>query len=191
MTDAKILLSLDNGERLDYVQDVVDGLQKVQLGRDGDLGPKALGKLAGNWGLHELGSLLTTSETAWEANSVFSISLAQLLDHLLTNRITGSSAKLVLRRIFEGDTREISRIIQEDGFLFRPLSDKEYEQLARDVMESNADIVQQIRSGGKTGKLMYLVGQMMRRGEEGRIEAKEAERVMRRLALEEEPGQRQ
>jgi aspartyl-tRNA(Asn)/glutamyl-tRNA(Gln) amidotransferase subunit B len=196
VTDAKIILSIDNGERLDYFQDVVDALrlrryfQKIHDAlqqrldeRESEKIDESLGRVAGNWVLHELGALLTTSELAWADNKVTSGVLADILDQLIHNKITGSTAKQILKLVFEGDKRSVDRIITEDGLAFRPLSDEEYEGLAKEVMEGSPDVVEQIRDKGRTGKLMFLVGQMMRQGEEGRVEAQKAEKMLRQLVI--------
>ena len=191
VTDAKILLSIDDGERLDYFQEVVDLLVEKSY-EEGFTEAKTLevkvshGKLVGNWVLHELGSLITTTETPWSETRVSSEALADILDHLLRSKITGSTAKQVLKMVIDGDSRKIQSIIIEDGLAFHPLSDQEYVLLAQGVMYSNQDVVQQIREKGRTGKLMFLVGQMMRKGEEGRVEAKKAEKVLRQLIIEQQ-----
>ena len=62
--------------------------------------------------------------------------------------------------------------------LIRPMSADEYDELAKRVIEPK--VIEQILKG-KDGKVMYLVGRMMRLGEEGRVEPQEAERVIRNL----------
>ena len=182
ITDAKILLSLDDGERLEYYQDVVDQLRRLLRS---DAKSKGVGKLVGNWVLHELGSLLTTTGTAWTESKVPVNVLAELLWALDRSKITGTTAKQILKMVFQGDTRPVGRIIEEDGLAFRPLSDHEYEELATKVIQANMAVVDDIRNKGRTGKLMFLVGQMMRQGEEGRVEASKAEQTLRQLVLEE------
>ncbi|KAK8205940.1 hypothetical protein IWZ01DRAFT_510957 [Phyllosticta capitalensis] len=54
----------------------------------------------------------------------------------------------------------------------------EYVELARLVTGERPDMVDEIRNGGKTAKVMFFVGQMMRRGEEGRVEADRAREVL-------------
>jgi len=191
-TDAKILLSIDNGERLEYFEDVVENLglrqtEKSYMAQEKSANRslrKPHGKLVGNWVLHELGSLLTTTEVAWAENRVQPEVLTDILDHLLRNKITGSTAKQVLKMVFEGDKRSVGQIIREDGLTFHALSEDEYAALAKEVMANHQDVVQQIRGKGRTSKLMFLVGQMMRKGEEGRIEAKKAEEILRHLVVE-------
>ena len=197
MTDAKILLSIDDGVRLDYFQDVVDALrlpryfQKIHDAlqervdeQESEKIDRSLGRAAANWVLHEVGSLLTTSDKAWSENKVSARTLAEIIDQLIHNKITGSTAKQVLKMVYEGEKRSVERIINEDGLAFHPLSSKEYEVLAKAVMEANAEVVEQIREKGRTGKFMFLVGQMMRQGEEGRVEAPKAEKMLRRLVVE-------
>jgi aspartyl-tRNA(Asn)/glutamyl-tRNA(Gln) amidotransferase subunit B len=77
----------------------------------------------------------------------------------------------------------VLRIIEQEGLAFRPLLDAEYEELASRVMEQNPAVVEEIRMRGKQGKIMFLVGQIMRQGEDGRVEAKKA-RFFLQQALE-------
>ena len=134
--------------------------------------------------MHELGSLLTTSEMAWTDNKVSSGALADIIDQLIHGKVTGNTAKQVLKMVFDGDKRTVGLIIKEDGLALRPLSSHEYEMLAKHVIEANPEVVQQICNKGRTGKLMFLVGQMMRQGEEGRVEAQKAEKTLRQLLIE-------
>lgn len=180
-TDAKILLQLDDGNRLEYYTSVVEKLNVICQDLDIDSILARTGQLAANWVMHELGSLLTTTEKCWQNNRVPPAKLAWILANLLNQRITGRSAKQVLKLIFDGDGREVGAIIREEGLVYRPLSEDAYTQLAMSIIMQHEDTVQQIRHKGQTGKLMFLVGQMMRAGEEGRVDAKKAESVLRRL----------
>lgn len=187
-TDAQIFLSIDNGERLEYYQDVIESMMALQESEDLDSkGSREvsakLSLVASNWVLHELGSLLSTSGVPWSENRVTVSHMAQLIHETLSGRLTGSMAKQVLRLIFEGDRRSVLRIIEQEGLTFRPLFDAEYEELVRRVMEQNPAVVEEIRMRGKQGKLMFLVGQIMRQGEDGRVEAKKA-RLFLQQALE-------
>ena len=183
MTDAKILLQLDNGERFEHYTCVVEKLNDICRNLEMESNLSSNGQLAANWVMHELGSLLTSTETTWRYDQVPPAKLAWILAKLLSKGITGSSAKKILKLIFDGDEREVNAIIRDDGFLYRPLSEDEYITLATNVMTQHCDMVKQIRERGQTGKLMFLVGQMMRTGEDGRVEAKTAESVLRRLIL--------
>jgi aspartyl-tRNA(Asn)/glutamyl-tRNA(Gln) amidotransferase subunit B len=184
LTDAKILLHLDDGERLEYYCVLVEKLNNICKDLDFPTEPGATGQLAANWVMHEMGSLVATSKTTWRYDLVPPTKLAWILANLVSKQITGSSAKHVLKQVFDGDKRVVGAIIREDGLLFRLLSEDDYIKLATTVMSQHDDKVKEIREKGKTGKLMFLVGQMMRAGEEGRVEAKKAENTLRRLVLD-------
>jgi aspartyl-tRNA(Asn)/glutamyl-tRNA(Gln) amidotransferase subunit B len=180
--DAKPLIDLDNGARLEYYHDVVDALRILQ--EDQDARTRAgLGRVAGNWVLHELGGLLTKTEREWDAEIVPAESLAHLIDQLQRKRITGPTAKQVLATIFDGDRRSVSEILEEENLLLRPLSREEYVALAESVIALNPQMIEQIRSKNQLGKLGWFVGQMMRAGEKGRVEALKAEEILRELIL--------
>lgn len=180
--DAKPLIDLDDGARLEYYQDVVDILRVLQQDQD----PKAragLGRVAANWVLHELGGHLTKEELDWNAKLVPAQSLAELIDQLQRKCITGPTAKTVFAMVFKGDKRPIGQLLEEENLLLRPLSRKEYVALAEEAIRQNPQMVEQIRSKNQLGKLGWFVGQMMRTGEKGRVEAQKASEVLRELIL--------
>lgn len=180
--DAKPLVELEDGARLEYYQDVVDILRDLQQNLD----PKvraALGRVAGNWVLHELGGLLTKADLAWDAGRVTAESLASIIDQLQRQKITGATAKQVLAMVFDGDQRPIIQLLEEENLLLRPLSREEYIALAEAAIELNPQMVEQIRSKNQLGKLGWFVGQMMRMGEKGRVEAQKADATLRELIL--------
>ncbi|OJJ51573.1 hypothetical protein ASPZODRAFT_127666 [Penicilliopsis zonata CBS 506.65] len=180
--DAKPLIELDDGARLEYFMDVVDLLRILQQDEDAKSVDR-LGRIVGNWVLHELGGLLTKGELAWDADRVSAPSLAELIDQLHRKHITGATAKLVLTMLFDGDQRPIRQLLEEENLLLRPLSRDEYVALAETVMSQNLRMVEQIRTKNQVGKLGWFVGQMMRTGEKGRVEAQRAEEVLRELIL--------
>lgn len=188
--DAKPLIELDDGARLEYYQDVVDHLHSLRPDKT-NTGDAALARTVGNWVLHELGGLLTKADRPWDPEIVPAQSLADLVDHLQRKLITGSTAKQVLAEVFEGDRRPIPRILEEDNLLLRPLSREEYLALAETAMAQNPQMVEQIRSKNQLGKLGWFVGQMMRTGEKGRVEALKAEEVLRELILGQQEQQQQ
>ncbi|KAL3435769.1 Glutamyl-tRNA amidotransferase subunit B, mitochondrial [Aspergillus tetrazonus] len=180
--DAKPLVELEDGARLEYYQDVVDILRNIQQ----DLDSKAqagLGRVAGNWVLHELGGLLSKAGLAWDAERVTAESLAALIDQLQRKRITGATAKKVLAMLFDGDRRPVAQLLEEENLILRPLSREEYIALASAAIELNPQMVEQIRSKNQLGKLGWFVGQMMRMGEKGRVEAQKADAILRELIL--------
>ncbi|KAL3493730.1 Glutamyl-tRNA amidotransferase subunit B, mitochondrial [Aspergillus germanicus] len=180
--DAKPLVELEDGARLEYYQDVVDILRSLQQ----DLPCKAqsdLGRIAGNWVLHELGGLLTKADLPWDAERVSAQSLAAIIDNLQRKQITGATAKQVLGMLFDGDRRPVAQLLEEETLILRPLSREEYIALAEAAMQLNPGMVEQIRTKNQLGKLGWFVGQMMRMGEKGRVEAQKAEAILKELIL--------
>ena len=176
-TDAKILLQTDTGDRLDFYQETIDLAQEL-VPRN----PK-IGKVVGNWLLQEIGHALTTKNIGWEDSKVSPSQLAGLVRNVLEKQVTGSTAKHILGLFIDGDSRTADEVIEEEGLRLVPLGFEEYDNLARQVMETHSDVVEEIQRAGKIGKLMYLVGQMLRHGPEGRVEAKVAEERLRGLIL--------
>ena len=187
--DALSLVALNDGGRVEYFRNVVDHL--LYLNPQQDL--KATGKLAGNWVLHEMGGLV--ADAAEDDNALQMSSegdciiphrkLADLIHHLDNNRLTGKSAKKLLTSLFEMGTTdeqmEVKQMIDTEGLWFRPLSSQEYEELAKSILDMQ--VVEEIL-GGKVGKVNFLLGKMMRADGEGRVDAKEATTVLRRVIEE-------
>jgi aspartyl-tRNA(Asn)/glutamyl-tRNA(Gln) amidotransferase subunit B len=187
MKDALTLVSLNDGGRVEYFYKVVDELGKLN---PGEVSPKRFGRICGNWVLHEMGGLV--SETSEEEDAlridiegrciIPADQLAQIIHHLEAKLITGKTAKSLLSRVFDnekiGFRQSVLSMIDKDNLLIRPMSANEYDELAKSIIELK--VIQQILKG-QDGKIMYLVGRMMRSGEEGRVEPKEAERVIRKL----------
>lgn len=184
-TDARTLESLDNGERLIYFQDVVDDLIRLT---GHDLKPIDVGKVAGNWVLHELGSLFSTDENMWSSDVVSSGSLADIIFRLRRNEITGASAKLILKLVYNGDQRQISQIIQQEDLSYSDMPDEDYQTIAREIIEQFPQHVKDIVEKGKIGKLQFLMGQMMRHPRRGEMRAPTADRTLRRLILGDQTG---
>lgn len=180
--DAKPLIELDDGVRLEYYHDVVDILSDLQADQP-DKSHKDLKRTCGNWVLHELGGLLSKAALPWDADLVPARSLAELIDQHQRNRITGPTAKEVLAMVFEGDRRPIAQLIEEENLVLRPMSRAEYVVLAQAAIEVKPDMVAQIRDKQQLGKLGFYVGQMMRMAEKGRVEAPKANEILREIIL--------
>jgi aspartyl-tRNA(Asn)/glutamyl-tRNA(Gln) amidotransferase subunit B len=181
--DAKPLIELDDGARLEYYWDVVDVLNCLHPVTDE--GPRiSAGKIAGNWVLHELGGLLTKADLPWDSQRVPAQALAEIIDQLWQKHITGPTAKLVLAMVFEGDRRPIKQLLEDENLFLQPLSREEYIVLAREAMAKNPQMVLQIRESKQLRKLGWFVGQMMRMGEKGRIEAQRAEEILKEIILD-------
>lgn len=186
MKDAKTLLSFDDGERLEYCADAVgkvfDKLAVQQGVENPDKGK--VGKLTANWVLHEIGGLLTSDGREWSDLTVTAEELASIVANLLSKQITGRVAKQLLQRLYanESDDRQsVDSIIDKDNLRLRPMNKEDLSALATSIMEENPDMVKAIREKGQKGKIMWFVGQIVRRADEGTVEADKAREVLEEL----------
>ncbi|CZR68830.1 related to PET112 protein [Phialocephala subalpina] len=187
--DAMSLTSHDNGGRAEYFYNVVDDYMK--LIPDQDL--STAGRLCGNWVLHEMGGL--SHPEANEGNPlgitdtgdclIKATSLAHLLHLLIGKKITGKTAKKVLAELFEAGIQNVDTgpeaIVDRLGLWYTPLSNREYVDMAKTVLDAN--VMEEILAG-KTGKLNFLVGQMMRMDTEGSVDPQQATAVLQKLIKE-------
>lgn len=177
--DAKPLIELDDGARLEYYQDAVDAICSLQQGD-----ASSVGRTAGNWVLHELGGLFSKAEIPWDPECVSAQELAEIVSLLMNNKITGTVAKSLLSTVFDGeDGRSVQQIVEEDNLAFQPLPQEEYARLAQEVVSKNPQMVAQIRDKGQHGKIGFFVGQVKRLGGQGRVEAQKAESAIREAIL--------
>jgi len=189
--DAMSLISLNEGGRVEYFRIVVD--EYLAISSDEPI--EEVGRLCGNWVLHEMGGLandLADEENPLKMSSegdcvIPAKQLAQLVQLLSRERITGRTAKKVLSDFFDagltGKEETAQGIIEREGLWFRPLSDTEYDDLAREILDGNTKVVEEILAG-KEGKINFLVGQMMRADQDGRVDATKAREVVRKLIEE-------
>ncbi|KAK2043471.1 PET112 family protein [Colletotrichum somersetense] len=204
--DALSLMPLDNGGRLEYFYKVVDELGKAlaESGIEPDL--RTYAPLVGNWILHEFGRLTTEKTDPGSAqqrtleitpegrcDAVPYAALARILLHLQKREITGKVAKELLVAQYLGSLDEFASVtdaIAAHELWFRELSEEEYRQLALSAMEGEEKVLREffdkkdvrgVKKNYPQGKLMYLVGKMMRIGETERIDPSVAEKVMRRM----------
>ncbi|KAI9643527.1 hypothetical protein NHQ30_008146 [Ciborinia camelliae] len=186
--DALDLVFLNGGGRVAYFRNVVD----VLVSLNPDAPQMHLGKLASNWVLHELGALL--SDYADEENPLHftregsclipHAHMAQLIHHLHGAKITGTTAKKVLKILFEDGPlkREwsVENIIDEQDLWCTQMDTHEYEELAQSICEQDVHTVQEILAG-KDGKLNFLLGKMIRADKEGRVQPLVAREVLGRI----------
>ncbi|KAI2466951.1 aspartyl/glutamyl-tRNA amidotransferase subunit B [Annulohypoxylon bovei var. microspora] len=199
--DAQALVALDGGKRVEYFWNVVDLLVK-RFGSNADLPEYLSGyQLAANWILHEL-DRLTSSRSGDDAQDlgfagdgqcdrVPAEHLCDILFYLHQRKITAKIAKellwAVFRRRIPDDYPTVDAVIDQEDLWFKELDKNEYIELARVAAEDQEGVVKQFvdYKHYPQGKLMFLVGRMIKLGAEERIDPKEAERVMKRV-LEEE-----
>lgn len=203
MKDAKTLVELDDGRRLGYfdlvrsdfvaLRSQVKGHSQVATTDE-----KEWSVIIANWYanqpawvtsdhayalsrvLHEMGGLLSSSETAFSADRVPSKDLAFIILMLVMERITGRTAKQLLAKKFYGDARDIESVIKEEDLGLEHLSEEAYMSMARELLDGHPAMVLQIKEKGQIGKLGFFMGQMMRKGE-GKVVAQRAEATLKKL----------
>ena len=179
-------MNLDDGDRLDFTEETVE-LVLIGLGSPQESEKTKIGKIVGNWVLHELGGLLTTT-ASWQDMPITTSELADLILHLQRREITSRTAKQLLVTLYNETSSirpTVEQLVEEGNLRLRPLSEEEYVKLARNIMEENPELVTQVREQekGRRGKVMWFVGGMMRRGEEGTVEPEKARKVVEGLLL--------
>lgn len=130
--------------------------------------------------LHELGGLLSASEQKFSENKVSAAAMASIMKNLIQSRITGSTAKQLLIMAFDGESRDIDTVIEDEKLWLKVLPREAYLTLAQDLIAENEKIVKQITIEGRHGKINWLLGQMIRKGE-GRLEAARADAILREV----------
>jgi len=184
--DAASLMMLDGGARVQYFYNVLDALS-AQLE---DAPPPS--SLAANWCLHELGKLTDDAEdldmTPDGECNIPSQDLASILYHLHRKAITVKVAKELLWAVFRQEIPHggVTQAIEAGGLWFHELSNEEYTELADSVILGEKKVLQEFLhfAEGKSkqypqGKLMFLLGRMMKAGPEQRMAPESVEKVLR------------
>lgn len=191
--DALSLVALDGGNRVEYFWNVVDALtSRLPAESTTNL---ACFQLAANWILHELGRLTANPHDDSVADLGFTSDgqcqrvpvehLADIILFLHQQKITVKVAKELLWVVFRGDVpaqyASVADAIESESMWFNELSSAEYAELADSAVEGQDHIVRQFVQNKQypQGKLMFLVGRMLRLGAEERINPQNAEKTMR------------
>jgi aspartyl-tRNA(Asn)/glutamyl-tRNA(Gln) amidotransferase subunit B len=136
--------------------DYFEQVMAVSAGSD----RKVRAKAASNWLTSEVIRLLKGKSLPIQSCPIVPAALANLLDLLEKERITGKQAKDVLDEAFA--TGEMPEAIVVRKGIKPPISDSgELERIIEEVIEKNLKIASDYR-GGKTNALQYLVGQVMK-----------------------------
>ncbi|KAF2717085.1 putative glutamyl-tRNA [Polychaeton citri CBS 116435] len=183
LKDARTLASLDDGDRLEFMEEVVASI----IARLPQTPMQVAAKAATNWILMELGGLLTTSNTNWQEIRLTSQELADLIANVLDKQITARVAKQLLAVLVENkdsNARPSADVLIDEGDLrLQPLSEEEYRALAQKVIDGSPGMVAAVVEKGQKGKLMWFVGQMVRNSKEGTVEPQKAREVIEALLL--------
>ena len=146
-------LSSTDAEKLSTDRDTADYYEAVC--NKSAASPKTIA----NWVLGDLASALNENELHIADSSVNSVRLASLLDRITDNTISGKIAKKVFDHLWNSD-KTTDEIIQEQGL--KQITDTgEIESIVDEVLENNADQVQQFKDGNEK-VLGFFVGQVMK-----------------------------
>ena len=130
--------------------------------------------------IHDIGRLLASTDPPipFSPSLVPSSSLARLLVALHSADVSRTAAKLVLQKIFN----DIKKQEDIESMLERIKGDtttkQVYNKLADSIIERHEVEVRIIKQG-KMGKLMFLIGQMMKDGGKAKIDPQIAEQTLR------------
>lgn len=127
----------------------------------------------------ELGSLF--KDEPWNSNRVRPTELAKMISYVRRKEVTSPSAKRLLAIKFEGDERSVHDIVHRENLLLQPLSQEEYVNLAKTLLEENPKMVKDITEKGQVKKAMWFVGQMVARAPDGSVEPGKAKAVLQEL----------
>jgi len=136
--------------------DYFEQVMSIANGKD----RKARAKAVSNWMLSEVVRLLNASSLSIQDCKISPAALANLIDLLDQERITGKQAKDIVDEAFT--TGEMPREIVERKGIKPPISDQEtLVRIIEGVIANNPKIASDYR-GGKTNALQALVGQVMK-----------------------------
>jgi aspartyl-tRNA(Asn)/glutamyl-tRNA(Gln) amidotransferase subunit B len=145
---------------------------------------KARARAASNWLLSELVRLLKANGLTIQESPVSPAALANLLDLLDSERITGKQGKEVLEEAFASG--EMPEAVVTRMGIKPPINDQsQLEHIIDEVIARNAKIVSDYR-GGKTNALQALVGQVMKQTR-GQAKADMVQKLLR-AKLDEAPA---
>ncbi|MBV9021256.1 MAG: Asp-tRNA(Asn)/Glu-tRNA(Gln) amidotransferase GatCAB subunit B, partial [Ktedonobacteraceae bacterium] len=146
---------------------------------------KARAKAASNWILSEVVRLLNAHSIAVQDCPLSPAALANLLDLLDKERITGKQGKEILDEAFTSG--EMPEAIVERKGIKPPISDlSTLEQIIEEVIAKNTKAVNDYRAG-KTNALQALVGQVMKQTR-GQAKADLVQTLLRKKLDETQPA---
>jgi aspartyl-tRNA(Asn)/glutamyl-tRNA(Gln) amidotransferase subunit B len=119
----------------------------------------APGKAAANWMQTELLRRLNDSGEEITSSPVSAAGLAELIQLVESQRITGAVGKKVFAKMFE-DRRSAAQIVEAEG-LGAQVSSDSIEEIAREVIEKNPENVAKYKSGNE-GVFKFFVGQVIK-----------------------------
>ncbi|KAK6527939.1 hypothetical protein TWF281_009200 [Arthrobotrys megalospora] len=182
LKDARTMVDLDDGARVHYYKAIYEDLSARQ---DVKQGSKHLGKLIGNWTLHELGGRLASSFIGWLDNQVTAAQMADLLSNLQNGTLTAGNAKRVLDHLvtFNDPTVRVSGLIEEYDLATRSLSEEDDEGLVRiaeSIISQYPEKAEQVRSGKKPNLKNFFIGGLMK-ATGGKVDVQACKKVIEKM----------
>jgi aspartyl-tRNA(Asn)/glutamyl-tRNA(Gln) amidotransferase subunit B len=186
---ARMLYQLEDGARLEYLAEVV---YQTEQSIDDNAKLEAIRKLAGNFVIHEIPSLLTKHEIEWNLDLVPAEQLSSLLITLSEGKIHNHGAKTLLSKLFfnEDSARStpILQLAEQEGLLRDPdtvsedgkssAEDELISGIADHVFEANEKMVNDVLIKKETKKIHFFAGQVMRElGKQGKAKSVDPKHV--------------
>ncbi len=138
-------------------------------------------KLAANWVMGELSSLLNRDGLEISQSPVSASQLASLILRILDNTISGKIAKMVFEALASGEGHDADEIIEKKG-LKQVTDSAAIEQMLDGVLAASPAQVEQYRSSdeAKRGKMFgFFVGQAMK-ASKGKANPQQVNELLRR-----------
>ncbi|KAF3923310.1 hypothetical protein ABW21_db0202814 [Orbilia brochopaga] len=181
LKDARTMVDLDDSARVAYYKSVYNYISNRP---DAKPSSKHLGKLIGNWTLHELGGRLASNFIAWTDNPVTSVQMADLLFHLQSGLITAANAKQLLEILIEAKDPKaaVADVIAEHDLAAQATSgeDTELIKLANELVAQYPEKAALIRSGKKENLKSFFIGNLMR-ATSGKIDVQVCKQVIENI----------
>lgn len=145
-------------------------------------------KTVNNWLLHELLGAFHKLEVPFDRTAISPRSLTELMVMVKKDKITFSSAKLLLLQLLQLDPKErhlpMHELVEKyDLGSANSASTKDLDEaiteICQDIIAANPDVVEKIQNG-KSNSINHLIGLAMRQTQ-GKVNSKEFERVFKNL----------
>ncbi|KAK6543134.1 hypothetical protein TWF694_007054 [Orbilia ellipsospora] len=181
LKDARTMVDLDDGARVQYYKSIYGNLSnRLNI----ESSTKHIGKLVGNWTLHELGGRLASNSIPWSDNPIDATQMADLLYNLQTGRLAGGNAKQVLDLLINSKKNDITveTLIIEHDLATESVSGEiaNLMELASTILEQYPDKAEQIRSGKKLNLKNFFIGNLMK-ATGGKVNAQVCKEVIGKL----------
>jgi len=159
-------------------------LFKQTVLNSGDDNDKIDSKLPGNWLIHELLGGFTKLNKSFDPNFINVDKLSELLKAIHSDKITKSSAKLLLQHLMN-NPQDLSKTILEliDEFDLGKqdfINTNELDSIVEEIIQTHSKIVDDLKMGKKSNSIKFLIGQCMRQSQ-GKIKPNVFEKRLKEL----------